>query len=219
MSQNLIKGFQRFHDAHYTSAGAQMPQLAAEGQNPEYVIISCVDSRSNPATVFDTPPGMFFAFNAMGAIVRPYEQGTALASLLQFAIEHKNVEKVIILGHTGCGAIEAMAESIDDPEITSFIAVARDGLEKAKTLTKTDDHEELLRRAEEQVVLLSVNNLKTYPSVAKALKENKLEVRGWIFDLHSGNLLQYDEYLQKFKPLTDNAHIEYTGGNACSCGH
>lgn len=205
MAHALLKGFKLFRKETYEGAGAIMKRLVKEGQSPDYFIISCIDSRSNPGTIFRPEPGTFFAHKAMGAIVRPYKKGTALAAALQFALVHNKVKEIIILGHTGCGAIKAMVEKIDDEEISSFINVAQEGLEKAKTRCGNScTHDELLRNSEEEIVLLSAENLKTYPSVAGALAENRITIKPWIFDMETGNLLQYNYDFKEFVPLTVN---------------
>ena len=203
-TNELIEGFERFRKEGYEGDHAIMPQLVENGQAPDYFVISCIDSRSNPGTVFNAAPGTFFAHNAMGAIVRPYKKGTALAAALQFALEHNNVKEVIVLGHTGCGAIKALVEKIDDEEILSFVEVAKAGLERAQKNCSAIQcsHDELLRHTEEQIVLASAENLKTYPSVAKALSENRVTIRSWLFDMSHGALLEHCTDAKEFTPIT-----------------
>ncbi len=208
MANSLLKGFKLFRKENY-EGNTLMKRLVKEGQSPEYFIISCIDSRSNPGTIFRPEPGTFFAHKAMGAIVRPYKKGTALAAALQFALIHNEVKEIIVLGHTGCGAIKAMVEKIDDEEISSFINVAQEGVEKAKhRCGNTCTHDELLRHSEEEIVLLSAENLKSYPSVATALAENRVIVRPWLFDMESGELYQYNYDFQEFVPLTAHKKSE-----------
>jgi carbonic anhydrase len=202
MSNLLLKGFKLFRKEAYEGSSV-MKRLVEEGQSPDYFIISCIDSRSNPGTIFRPAPGTFFAHKAMGAIVRPYKKGTALAAALQFALMHNRVKEIVVLGHTGCGAIKAMVEKIDDEEISSFVNVAQTGLEKARALCGAcGTHEELLRHTEEEIVLLSVENLKSYPSVATALAEERVVIKPWLFDMETGNLLQYNDDFKQFVPLT-----------------
>jgi len=204
MPKNLIKGFEAFCSDEYCGKDALMPKLVKEGQNPDYFIISCIDSRANPGTIFRPAPGTFFAFKAMGAIVRPYKQGTALAASMQFAFEHMKVPNLILLGHTQCGAIKALAENIDDPEIASFIDVERKSVERAKKKLGSDGtDEQLLREAERQTVIQSMENVKSYPSVKKALVENRLNIFGWIFDMESGTLMQYNPQTDNFDPISN----------------
>jgi carbonic anhydrase len=197
-----------------------MPRLVREGQSPNYFIISCIDSRANPGTIFNAPPGTFFAHKAMGAIVRPYQPGTALAAALQFALIYNKVETVIVLGHTGCGAVKALIDDIEDPEISSFVRVAKQGLQKAADLAKNEtDHDDLHRHAEEQIVLLSAENLQTYPSVRYALKQGRLTIKPWLFDMTAGDVLEYDESAGAFVSLLNMSNLTQSPqGNAENTG-
>lgn len=199
MPKNLIDGFKRFISDNYDSDNPVMPDLVKRGQDPDYFIISCIDSRSNAGTMFQTPPGTFFSHKAMGAIVRPYKQGTALAAALQFALNYNNVRTVVLLGHTGCGAVKALIDDIDDPEISSFIAVAKTGLECAHK-DHACDHP-LQRKTEEHILRQSRENLKQYPSVAQALGEGRLEIRTWLFDMANAALHECDPDTDQFHPI------------------
>ncbi|PCI56935.1 MAG: hypothetical protein COB36_01300 [Alphaproteobacteria bacterium] len=207
MTQDLIKGLEAFKRDQYSDAGENlMPRLVKEGQSPKYFIISCIDSRSNPSTIFRTQPGSFFAHKAMGAIVRPYKQGTALSAALQFALNHNNVKQIIVLGHTNCGAIQALVENLDDPEISSFINVVKDALTKAQTCC--NEHNKIIARTEQEVVLESVENLKNYPSVKQALQEKRVTISPWIFDMEEGNLLEHNTNSNEFEIISTNEPIK-----------
>ena len=211
MTQDLIQGAAEFKRYHYESDSDLMGTLVKMGQDPKYFIISCIDSRCNPGTIFRAQPGIFFAHKAMGAIVRPYHQGTALAAALQFAINYNKIETIIVLGHTKCGAIKALVENLDDPEITSFIHVAKHAHNIAEAACITPD--EIICRTEEEVILESTENLKHYPSVAHALAAKKISVKSWQFDIENGNLREYDENAKEFKilttePLKEDSRVE-----------
>lgn len=212
MTHELIQGLEEFKRDEYQGADAVMPTLAAEGQDPRYFIISCIDSRCNPGTIFRAKPGTFFAHKAMGAIVRPYQKGTALAAALHFAIEYNNVTKVIVLGHTQCGAVKALVEDIDDEEISSFIEVAKHGHDKAVACCSS--HDEIIEMTEQEVVLESAENLKTYPSVKKALAEGRVEIKAWQFDIKTGDLLEHDEGEDGFHIVTTTQETEDSRKNA-----
>ncbi len=201
MTDNLIRGFEEFKNHYYGEDNSLMPKLVDEGQDPKYFIISCIDSRSNPGTIFSTKPGVFFAHKAMGAIVRPYKQGTALSAALKFAIDYNNVKTIVILGHTQCGAVKALCDGLQDEEIQSFIEFAQKALAKAKTYS--DNEQDMLEHTEKEVVLQSAENLKTYPSVKNALDKGEVVIKPWLFDMAAGDLLEYDEEKQKFFVISD----------------
>lgn len=200
MTKDLISGAEEFKHYHYEGESKLMEELVKVGQDPKYFIISCIDSRCNPGTIFRAKPGIFFAHKAMGAIVRPYKQGTALAAALQFALNYNKVETVIVLGHTQCGAIQALANNLEDSEITEFISVAKHGLDKAKTCCS--DHAEVLEKTERNVIRESTENLKKYPSVSKALEEKRINVKSWQFDIKTGDILEYNDANDKFEIIT-----------------
>jgi carbonic anhydrase len=200
VTDKLLKVFKEFRKTAYEGEEPLMPKLVKDGQKPDYFIISCIDSRANPGKIFKAEPGTFFAHKAMGAIVRPYKKGTALAAALHFALNYNEVKTLIVMGHTQCGAINALINGLDDQEITSFLDVAKHGVEKAKDkseLCNTDIH----RAAEEQIVLESVENLKNYPSVKKALDENTVEIKAWIFDMAEGAICEHNADTDKFETL------------------
>jgi len=171
MPDKLIRGAIEFKKEQFSSEYGIMPLLAAEGQNPKNFIISCIDSRCNPGVIFKAPPGSFFSHKAMGAIVRPYKKGTALAAALQFALNYNHIENIIVLGHTGCGAIKAMVEDLDDEEIRSFISEAKQSLKKA-------EHHDL-GDAERKIIINSIENLTSYPSVKEALAEKRVTLQAF----------------------------------------
>jgi carbonic anhydrase len=210
MTKSLIDGFHKFYANYYEGNDALMPQLATNGQQPEYFIISCSDSRSDPATIFSAPPGRIFGFKAIGAIIRDYEEGTALSAALTYAIDYLHIKKVIVLGHTNCGAIGALVNGIFDPEIASFVNVAKEGHERAKQKLAISvffgnaADPCILAETEKQTALLSAEHVRTYPAVARALGRNDLSISTWIFDMHKGDLLQFNEDSQQFETVIEH---------------
>tara|TARA_B100000780_G_scaffold272492_1_gene234809 strand:- start:583 stop:1248 length:666 start_codon:yes stop_codon:yes gene_type:complete len=204
LTDKLLEGFEnRFLPKAYGDDGALMPELVEYGQKPDYMIISCADSRADPGIIFDANPGVFFGFKAIGAIVRPYKEGTALAACLQFALHHLKVPKLYVVGHTHCGAVQALHDNTDDTDLASFMDVMHDAMEQARKITGHDNDEELLlREAERQVVNLSAKNLETYPAVREALDENRLIIERLIFDMSEGRMLRYNSQSGTYDPVT-----------------
>lgn len=201
MTDRLLEGFKEFRQEEYEGHHASMPDLVKDGQKPEYFIISCIDSRANPGTIFRPRPGTFFAHKAMGAIVRPYKKGTALSAALKFAIDYMKIKTVIVLGHTQCGAIQALIDNIPDEEISEFVNVAQAGLERAKSCGCSPS--ELPARAEKEIVLQSIGNLHTYPHVKKALDDGRITIKGWLFDMRAGALLEYNTARKEFSIISN----------------
>lgn len=187
---DMINGFKDFKRQAYDADCTLMETLVKEGQNPDVFIISCIDSRANPGTIFNPKPGTFFAHKAMGAMVRPYKKGTALSAALQFAINYQNVTTIIVMGHTKCGAVKALVEGLDDEEIAEFTSVVQH--------CACDSYAD----TEKRVVLQSVDNLKCYPAVSKALREGKVTIKPWLFDLEKGEILEHNEDTEEFEVIS-----------------
>ena len=74
----------------------------ANGQKPYAVIVSCSDSRVIPEAIFSAGIGDLFVIRVAGNVVGNYELGS-----IEYAVEHLGSKLVVVLGHTGCGAVSA----------------------------------------------------------------------------------------------------------------
>jgi len=73
----LIEGYKRFRADAYREQKARYDELASDGQSPPVMVISCCDSRVDPATIFDTVPGQVFALRNVANLVPPLKQAAA----------------------------------------------------------------------------------------------------------------------------------------------
>jgi carbonic anhydrase len=93
-----------------TRRDSELRHRLTQGQHPFAAILCCSDSRLCPEFIFDQPPGSLFEIRNAGNVV----EDDALASL-EYAVEHLHVRFVLVLGHKGCGAIEAVVSAGDRP--------------------------------------------------------------------------------------------------------
>lgn len=103
--QRLISGNERFVTGQSRrSSGVPRETLAelARGQRPFAMILGCSDSRVAPETIFDVGLGELFVARVAGNVAAP-----AVAASIQYATAHLQVPLLMVLGHEGCGAIEA----------------------------------------------------------------------------------------------------------------
>lgn len=107
---------------------------STEGQKPYAVIVGCSDSRVIPESIFSAGIGELFVIRVAGNVIDRHQLGS-----IEYAAEHLGCKLVVVLGHTGCGAIGAalgqnggFVKSITD-EIRSAIGLERDG-ERASVL-------------------------------------------------------------------------------------
>ena len=73
-----------------------------KGQHPEVLVITCSDSRVVPEMIFNCSLGDIFVIRTAGNVINEGELAT-----VEYAIEHLKVKRIIVLGHTHCGAVHA----------------------------------------------------------------------------------------------------------------
>lgn len=73
-----------------------------KGQHPEVLVITCSDSRVVPEIIFNCSLGDIFVIRTAGNVINEGELAT-----VEYAIEHLKVKRIVVLGHTHCGAVHA----------------------------------------------------------------------------------------------------------------
>jgi carbonic anhydrase len=84
-------------------------QLAA-GQEPFAVVLGCADSRVPPEMIFDQGVGDLFVIRVAGNVVSP-----PLLGSVEYAVSQLSTPLIVVLGHTGCGAVAATLNEIQRP--------------------------------------------------------------------------------------------------------
>jgi carbonic anhydrase len=205
--KQLVEGFQRFRERHFAEGGVQFQNLVQFGQTPKALVVACCDSRVDPALVLDCAPGDLFVVRNVANLIPPAENqghyhGTSAA--LEFGVRNLRVQHIIVLGHAQCGGIHALLEgSVDKDE--SFIAEWMGIAEAARVQIEKEfagaSSEVRHRACEQQAILVSLNNLNTFPWIRERVEQGKLALHGWYFDIERGELLGYDATTRKFETL------------------
>jgi carbonic anhydrase len=205
--QLLIEGFQRFRERHFAEGHVQFQDLVQFGQTPKALVVACCDSRVDPALVLDCAPGDLFVIRNVANLVPPAENqghyhGTSAA--LEFGVRNLGVHHIIVLGHAQCGGIHALLEgSVDKQEsfIAEWMGIADAAREQVELEYAHASSEVRHRACEQQAILVSLDNLKTFSWVRERVEQGKLALHGWYFDIERGELLGYDATTRKFEML------------------
>lgn len=194
---------QRYHGWKATSHAenrAWFRRLATDGQRPRAMVISCCDSRVHVTSIFGADSGEFFIHRNIANLVPAYapdgeQHGTSAA--VEYAVNSLKVAHLIVMGHTYCGGVagcHAMCAG-HAPELeekTSFVGrwmdILRPGYDRVKDLPA----EQQIGALEQQAVLVSLENLMTFPFVAKAVEDGEMSLHGLVHDIAEGTLVQYD---------------------------
>ena len=178
-----------------------------QGQTPHVLIISCCDSRTDPARLFNAPFGTLFTYRNIANIVQPYGQDAAIAAAIAFAVEHVGITDIIILGHSDCAGIKGVCQhDALQGDLAAFLAPA--AAERSSTSTAalpdsiTTPHDQQALRT----LICSHQHLQTYPVVKQALAQKKLRTHAWFYDMQTIALWQYDTVNDCFRNSTKDSY-------------
>lgn len=160
----------------------------AKGQAPEFLYIGCSDSRVSAETLMGVEPGEVFVHRNIANLVPNTDLN--VMSVINYAVQHLKVNHVVVCGHYYCGGVQAAMQPSDLGILNPWLRNIRDVYRLHRhELDKTSSEEEKYKRLVElNVKEQCVNVLKT-SAVQKAYNARKIQVHGWVFDIHSGKLL------------------------------
>jgi len=202
--QELIDGNVTFRKKFFNGDSSLFDELVLHGQKPKTLIIACSDSRVDPAVIFNCQPGELFVIRNIANLIPPCEDndtsyhGTSAA--LEFGTCFLEVEHIIILGHTHCGGIRALLESVTvvvNAKPHSFIAkwmeLARPASDRVLKEYSHLPIEDQVTLCEQYALVHSLQNLKSFPWVQERINNKQLTVHAWYFDLKTGAIHIYDQ--------------------------
>ncbi len=159
----------------------------AGSQQPTAIVLGCSDSRVPAEVVFDMGLGDLFVIRVAGNIVAPSQIGS-----VEFAAARFGTRLVVVLGHSGCGAINATLEDLRNPSpqsrnIRSIVDRVRPSVEPLLETDLRHDHEALVRQAVRANVRASCNQLRHGSELLEKLSLNEdLLVVGAEYSLDTG---------------------------------
>jgi carbonic anhydrase len=160
----------------------------SKGQNPDILYIGCSDSRVTAEELMGVEPGDAFVHRNIANMV-PNTDLSAM-SVIDYAVAHLKVKHIVICGHYYCGGVKAAMESTDlgilNPWLRNIRDVFRTHKDELNAITNED--EKYKRLVELNVQEQCINVIKT-SQVQKAHAERGIKVHGWVFDVHSGKLI------------------------------
>lgn len=159
-----------------------------KGQSPELLFIGCSDSRVSAEELMGLGPGEAFVHRNIANMVISIDLN--VMSVINYAVEHLKVNHVVVCGHYSCGGVKAAMQSADLGILNPWLRNIRDvyRLHKNKLNAIVNEDEKYDRLVELNVQEQCVNLIKT-AAVQKAYRDRQLKVHGWVFDIHTGKLI------------------------------
>jgi carbonic anhydrase len=206
--KQLIEGYRRFRQTNWQRERERWAELA-EGQSPQVMILSCADSRVDPATIFNARPGEIFVARNIAGLAPPYETTSGyhgVSAALEFAVTQLNVAEILVMGHGLCGGCAAaLTGQFDGTEpgeghfISDWVHMLDEASRKVRARHPQLDAE-AYTDMEREAVKVSLANLRTFPWIAEREQAGTLRLHGAHFAIAEGRLYVLDEAEDTFRP-------------------
>lgn len=217
MPDDLLLRLRDFHEDYFPRHQQRFQDLVAQGQHPKTLFIGCSDSRLVPYLLTGAGPGELFLVRNVGALVPPYDQvlerppvsavgaippegdarlGAArrLAGLhgttaaIEFAVLGLHVERIIVCGHSHCGAIRTAYEGAPAEAVAlqAWLKLVDEALLPVRPCAES------MRRTEQRAIVLQLERLMGYPMVRREVEAGRMTLHGWHYVIEDGEVHVFD---------------------------
>jgi carbonic anhydrase len=195
--EKLLNGYKAFRNKYVHGNKTILHSLSDNGQKPEVMVVACCDSRVDPALILQCDPGDLFVTRNVANIVPPYEKddehhGTSAA--LEFGINYLKVKHLIIFGHSQCGGIQTLLNTVNatpNDFITNWVSLIKTNTAQVQT---ADEYTQLALQE-------SFHNCMTFPWIKDKFENKELLIHLWFFDIKTGKIFTYDSATKTYIPL------------------
>jgi len=204
--EQLLTGLHQFHSQVFRREKEFFAKLA-NGQSPSALFISCSDSRVDPSIITQAGLGELFVMRNAGNIVPCYGASNGgEPATIEFAVAALGVSDIVVCGHSGCGAIQAMLA----PEKLETLPLVKGWLQHAEATRRImlENYPNLKGEAQLETavcehVLVQIEHLQTHPAVAVKLQRGELTLHAWVYQMKTGEVWAYSSDDGKFLSLTN----------------
>jgi len=181
----LKEGNERFVSGTLTSRDhSEQVRIAANGQYPKAVVLSCIDSRVPVEDVFDRGIGDIFVARVAGNF-----ENTDLLGSMEFATKVAGSKLVLVLGHEYCGAIKGAIDGVELGNITAMLENIKPAIEYfiGYEGDKTSQTEEFVHMVAEQSIRMTIEDIRKRSPILKEMEENgEIKIVGGMYDMNTG---------------------------------
>lgn len=204
--QDLKDKFYEWKNDTFSLKKSHFEKLAKEGQFPKYMIISCVDSRVDPNSMFKTEAGDFFVHRNIANLVPPYDyltEHSGTIAAIEFGVTALNIKNIVVMGHSGCGGIKngylACKENkfTENSSISNWLQLLKPAYMKMSEKSEKENIGDL----EKISIITSLENLSDYPFIKKQLEAKSINIYGIWNDIGTGSLESYCHDKKVFESL------------------
>jgi carbonic anhydrase len=158
-----------------------------------------------PNLITNSEPGDLFIVRNVGNVVPHVNNPGGTAAAIEYAVEVLGVKNVIVCGHTHCGAVNAIL----NPQTMDPLPFVKRWLAQGERVRKIvaeryghlDEQARMLAAVEENV-LVQLENLRAFTNIAERLDRGQLTIGGWVFDIASGEVFEFNPNAGQFGPIS-----------------
>lgn len=191
----LEKGNQRFlENLRFNRNLLQQVNETADGQFPFAVILSCIDSRTPAEIIFDQGLGDIFSIRIAGNIINDDILGS-----MEFACKVAGSKLIMVLGHTGCGAIKGACDNVELENLTGLLKKIKPAIQDVSSEKTIDsnDSEDFVKKVTVANVHKSIKSITSKSQTLSEMADNgSIKIIGGMYDISSGRV----EFFEEEKP-------------------
>ena len=180
----------------------------AEKQSPEFLYIGCSDSRVSTEELMGLQPGQVFVHRNIANMVPNTDLNSM--SVINYVVTILKVNHIVVCGHYDCSGVRAAMQQADLGVLNPWLRNIRDvyRIHRKELNAITNDGEKYKRLVELNVQEQCINVIKT-AEVQRANRQRNLKVYGWVFDVHTGKLIDLNiDFDAIFNDITKIYKIE-----------
>jgi carbonic anhydrase len=193
----VVRGIADFVRGRRSALLGRFRQLA-HGQHPVALLVACSDSRIVSSLLLGTDPGDLFELRTVGNLIAPAGAGGGSsvgdesgAAAIEYALLALDVRHVVVLGHSGCGAMKAVLRgSVPDGarNLARWLVHAHASRERLERSSSIDGSLPSEDRLSEANVLQQLEHIRSYALVADRLARRALTLHGGWFEVEYADL-------------------------------
>jgi len=207
----LVSGYRSFKATVFERERDIIRHLIEQKQKPSTLVISSCDLPISPSEIFSANPGEFFILNNIGGMVPKYktEGISGILSALEYAVVNLEVETILVLNNAKCTSTKlimsddfvAFKSKMSDT-MKIWLSIASEARDVVKKQLKDKSIEEQESAFEKETLVISLNNLLTYPYIKERISKNKIKILGWQFDIETGIISAFNPQSATFEIIS-----------------
>ncbi|MCH9740386.1 MAG: carbonic anhydrase [Epsilonproteobacteria bacterium] len=207
MDRQLQEGYSHFLENYFENHKELFENITNQ-QSPDTMLVTCSDSRINPALLLNAQPGELFIVRNIGNSIPPFEpaKGSTQAAV-EYGVNALNIKKLVILGHSNCGACAHLYHQHKDgepklihvDEWLKYLQPAK-GSAILEVSNSTID-KNIFEVTEKHNVVLSLQRLMTYPYIQQRIENGQIELIGWWYNIGTGEIENYNYSTHQFEKI------------------